>query len=1139
MLAKHVFWLILSALCLVFARASTADGADFICAGALEGTEEGPTRAGKIADKVFSSEGNLKVLVLFAKFVGEAHEDTTAPGWAEDLFDLDLEGSLSHFYSEMSRGRLTITGSHLRNRYVSDQEGTYYLAQNDTSEGNYGRFNWEILRKADRDVDFGEYDNDGPDGLPNSGDDDGYVDFVFVNLRSVPRNFLFGPATGIASLGLEEEFITDDPAKDGGTIRIRDGATQRAWEFAVAVGVMAHEFGHALGLRDLYDKSFLEDPDQPPEEDSAGIGRWGLMGHGTLGWNGNDGPTPFCAWSLEQLGWLSEGDGTLVVARSDLPDERIRPLWSGGKVYKMPFAKSEYLLLSNRQRQGSFYDRHIPGDGLLIWRIFVPGENGREQRKQVDLECADGLYADRGYPGMIADPDSGRDNLDFWARDEAYRKDHNGNLGDATDVFDGILYRDFSPSTNPSSHRASGIRITDIRREGEDMVADLRPPGPVRIHSYTIRNEEILGNSGGTAQPGESLSLDISLENSASVSLYGVPTEWAITDPFVRIEGWVSKRWFFGSFPGQSILRKYDAIEMMLIASECPSDHTITVHLSITHEFFAWRDSLKITVSGKDEFPPSVSLDLGSEGSHHILPGDSLIAKSRVVDGAAMDSVIGEIMSLPDSVIIDRVTFLSPQQISPTILEFTGWVPSHHPPGQYAITAVATDAYGNIGKSGQLLFSIGPDVFPPEIRFPFMDPPVDPPFAAVGDSARVTCWVTEKETALESVVAYGFAVGNPIAVDSAVLRREGQSSEKFSGTFSPSRTMEYQIIIVATDLCGNRKTSEAIRFSSVPFRKQSDVLLLPGSQFAQEAYEAALAASSIPYDLWDRSLYGAETESMLNEYLYSTQGIVVGEADATVDGNQYEQPVLEALVDGLDAGGRVFLCAQRIPTQWYLELWERLYSERPGSRSMNQPLFGMPGDPISDGMKISIGGGSYNLLPIHALPPAVPLFKGSDGKTYALRVDTGIYRAVFVATGFRNIDAESRVVLIQRAIEWLSVSTAVTDETIPQAPVVFRLSQNHPNPFNARTVIPFTVPACPSSEPESRGSKVQVELAIHNLLGQRVRTLVDEDLRSGDHQATWNGNDDLGQDVSSGSYFYRLSIDNGKWLETKKMVLIR
>ena len=94
----------------------------------------------------------------------------------------------------------------------------------------------------------------------------------------------------------------------------------------------------------------------------------------------------------------------------------------------------------HRRPGTSYYDRHLPGAGLLIWKIdpaspgqWRPGSEGKA-RKLVDLVCADGLYEDAGYGiGVVPDPFSGRDNLDFWAHDAHYRAAHGGNLGDGAD----------------------------------------------------------------------------------------------------------------------------------------------------------------------------------------------------------------------------------------------------------------------------------------------------------------------------------------------------------------------------------------------------------------------------------------------------------------------------------------------------------------------------------------------------------------------------------------------------------------------------------------------------------------------------------------------------------------------------------
>ena len=468
----------------------------FECAGHVDLVAEHGVLAKRIVRGRVPSRGQVHVLVVFARFRDEAPWDTLAPAYADDLFDHDVPGSFSHFYREISFGQLEVDGQCLSRRYLSNRPARYYVVDTDTAAGEYGIFNVEILRRADLDVDFGQFDNDGPDGVPNSGDDDGYVDYLFVVLRSVPRNFLRGPSTGHASLGLESEHVTDDPAHSGGLVRIASdlGATLRAGGLAHGVGSMAHEFGHALGLPDLYDTSSLTRPDQAPEEDSAGIGNWGLMGRGATGWKGNDGPVPFCAWSREQLGWIGRNNENLVVVTEDLRNVVLSDVETGGKVYKIPIGKGgevsvgedtsegprEYFLVEHRGSSGGYYDRNIPKDGLLIWHIGPASNNKMEERKRVDLECADGLFDENGMP----DPVFGRDDLDLWTHDDAYRRARGGNLGDAGDVFDGERYTAFALETNPASDSyegnfrsgSTGFRVEKIRRRGEDMTADILLP---------------------------------------------------------------------------------------------------------------------------------------------------------------------------------------------------------------------------------------------------------------------------------------------------------------------------------------------------------------------------------------------------------------------------------------------------------------------------------------------------------------------------------------------------------------------------------------------------------------------------------------------------------------------------------------
>ena len=438
--------------------------------------------------------GRVHALTIFAHFADEGGLGREVPSFAGRIF-ADQPGSLTHFYREMSRGQFELTGEVLPRWYASRSNAEVYS----DAEGGYGRFAREIIQAVDADVDFSRYDNDGPDGVPNSGDDDGYVDFIFIISASAPTGFIIEEATGVAQLGLGNDFVSQDRALRGGFIRVdsKKGAVQRGRSSVEAVGSTAHEFGHFLGLPDLYDREFGSEP----EDDSGGIGYWGLMGHGNRGWGETDGPNPFCAWSLGQLGWLGVNNQQLKVLSEDQDDVVFADVNAGGDVYLLPASApaEHFFLVEFRSRQHSYYERNLPGEGLLIWRIYPRRySNNMEAIKRVDLVCADGLFSDAGFPlGRKSSPFNGRDNLDFWAHDARYRTDFGGNLGDATDVFDGEQFTDFWAASNPAS--TTGISVTNIRREGDQMVADLklqdrRRAGPIATDEIWRDHIEVVGD---------------------------------------------------------------------------------------------------------------------------------------------------------------------------------------------------------------------------------------------------------------------------------------------------------------------------------------------------------------------------------------------------------------------------------------------------------------------------------------------------------------------------------------------------------------------------------------------------------------------------------------------------------------------
>ena len=432
--------------------------------------------------------GARSTVVLFARFADES--DNPVPSWATDLFNPDLPGSFSHYYDTMSFGALSVRGDVAPRRYAARGPISDYLATQTDTSGGYARFALEILATADADIDFSRYDNDGPDRMPNSGDDDGVVDLVFINPLSIPSTFLFAEATGIASLGFEDPFVTDDVGAAGDPILIspEQGAIERSRTFTETVGSMCHEYGHILGLIDLYNTDFLQMQDGLPEEDSAGIGSWGLMGHGALGWRGDDGPVSLSAFSRMHLGWcrlteLGQGDQQI----------RLGSVGSAGDVFRVPMMGRESFLLEYRTRD-EHYDRNIPGEGLLIWHVrWQPPSEGIGY--QIDLECADGRWQDAGYPiGERADAVRGGDNLDFWAHDHAYAAAHAGNLGDADDPFDGVHYDAFTPETNPSSHSDDGslsVRIEEISVDGHQVTARVQTtPLLIEVNALDLQDRD-------------------------------------------------------------------------------------------------------------------------------------------------------------------------------------------------------------------------------------------------------------------------------------------------------------------------------------------------------------------------------------------------------------------------------------------------------------------------------------------------------------------------------------------------------------------------------------------------------------------------------------------------------------------------
>jgi hypothetical protein len=104
--------------------------------------------------------------------------------------------------------------------------------------------------------------------------------------------------------------------------------------------------------------------------------------------------------------------------------------------------------------------------------------------------------------------------------------------------------------------------------------------------------------------------------------------------------------------------------------------------------------------------------------------------------------------------------------------------------------------------------------------------------------------------------------------------------------------------------------------------------------------------------------------------------------------------------------------------------------------------------------------------------------------------------------------------------------TGVKGLSIMEIPKEYQLHQNHPNPFNAGTEIRFELPR-----------DGHVRLIIYNLLGEQLRTLVDEDKKVGRYNIHWDGLDSNRNPVSSGIYLYRMEA--GSFKAQKRMLYVK
>ena len=398
----------------------------------------------------------------------------------EDLFFASLPVgrpySLKSFYEQMSNGNITV-GGRVLDWVIADSTDAYYEdgcngigvlapcpsrtvsrfgqlllgALNVVSQGPEGASVW------------GPFDNDGPDGVPNSGDDDGYVDFVtFLQPEmdgacpSSPN--IWAHRFVVRAWNGGSPYVTRTPytGHPGQFLKVDDYIIQSAVGGSTAcdasgimpIGTVAHETGHAFGLPDLYDT------DLNSSAATQGIGEWGLMGSGNYARPYS--PARFEAWSLFELGWVA------VDTLSSGREVRLGPVASSDTVLYLPVpGTDEFYLLENRQAQESdsaqmnpAFGTRYKSPGLLVWHI---------DQGQID---AHGFRADNrvnvgpihGVALLQAD---GRNDL---------RQPGTQNRGDSGDPYPGAtgnstLCRATTPSASDNQGGFAWFCLESIRQE--------------------------------------------------------------------------------------------------------------------------------------------------------------------------------------------------------------------------------------------------------------------------------------------------------------------------------------------------------------------------------------------------------------------------------------------------------------------------------------------------------------------------------------------------------------------------------------------------------------------------------------------------------------------------------------------------
>jgi M6 family metalloprotease-like protein len=390
--------------------------------------------ASELALATTSVTGTMRVPVLLFSYQGidSALFMRDTAQYTSVLFGASAGGNpytLRTFYEQMSRDSFSLLGRIMGWVRLDSTEVTYTGTAGTCFGNPFGTTNCngifsnsainrlhnglrQALSRVDGAINFAQFDNDGPDLIPNSADDDGYVDMIMFahptkdgacgGNPASSNNHVWSHRFVLTTLSgptlVRADYVTNDARTGGGFIKISDyfvtsalgGATACDTANIMPIGTAAHEFGHALGLPDLYDT----------RGSTEGIGDWGLMGTGN--YTSPPSPSRMEAWSLSELGWVTlrllSAPGTYTFGAAPVSDTAFFIRAQGTN------PRGEYVLLENRQASQAdtaMIRRHcqvsnLPptcSGGLLIWHADSQqiADNGFRQNNSLNFGPVHGL----------------------------------------------------------------------------------------------------------------------------------------------------------------------------------------------------------------------------------------------------------------------------------------------------------------------------------------------------------------------------------------------------------------------------------------------------------------------------------------------------------------------------------------------------------------------------------------------------------------------------------------------------------------------------------------------------------------------------------------------------------------------------